>query len=284
MSVEAMSWAFSMPIPPAPKIVLLALANNADKAGKNCFPSLKLIVDNCVPMRLRTVQYHLKWLAEEAKLITITPWFQASGRQTSNLYELCLTTTYCGEGARSCRGGRVQEVAGGRVQEVAGGRVQEVAPLLNPDPNLDLRKLEEDPLKPPAGGHVPAVVVRYEEDFESFWSIFPNKIGKKAAYRAWKKARDKPSIEQIVKAVQEALRSKKWREGFIPNPATWLNQGRWDDQPEGITSTLSVAKACVSVAPRHAQGEVCPPEVAAQLSRLFGKQFSFTADGQRGAA
>jgi hypothetical protein len=127
-------------------------------------------------------------------------------------------------------------------------------------------------------------VVGCAEEFEEFWKVYPRKVGKKAAKHAWKQARDKPSLERIVIAVQAAIRTPKWREGIIPNPATWLNQGRWDDQHEGDVSKLSGGKACVPVAPRQAQGEECPPEVAAKLSRLLGKTFSFTADLKEGAA
>ena len=46
----------------------------------------------------------------------------------------------------------------------------------------------------------------------------------------------KPTAElhdQIVKAVEVQKQSEQWtRENgrFIPNPSTWLNQGRWDDE------------------------------------------------------
>ena len=170
MSNEAMAWAFAQPIPPAPKMVLLALANNANKNGTNCFPSIKLIVENCVPMKVRTVQYHLKWLAEEAKLITITPWFQSTGRQTSNLYELRMTTTYCSEGAESCTGEGAESCT---------GRVQKVAPLLNLK-NLNLRKIdpkkiepkkkEEDCAQPSA---VAVVARRYAEAYRSRYKADP---------------------------------------------------------------------------------------------------------------
>lgn len=66
--------------------------------------------------------------------------------------------------------------------------------------------------------------------FERFWEAYPRKVGKKAAWASWKKARDKPSIERILQAVQVAKQTRKWREGIIPNPTTWLNQGRWADE------------------------------------------------------
>jgi hypothetical protein len=66
--------------------------------------------------------------------------------------------------------------------------------------------------------------------FNAFWSAYPKRVGKKEASRAWDRAKDRPPIADILAAILRAEQSKQWRDGFIPNPATWLNQGRWDDE------------------------------------------------------
>ena len=41
-------------------------------------------------------------------------------------------------------------------------------------------------------------------------------------------------IDQILKALAWQVRSEQWcKDGgqYIPNPATYLNQGRWQDEP-----------------------------------------------------
>lgn len=72
------------------------------------------------------------------------------------------------------------------------------------------------------------------EMFASFWKAYPKKIGKGAAEKAWKKIPDvKAVFEQILGAVVAQCRSSQWlKEGgqFIPHPATWLNQKRWEDE------------------------------------------------------
>jgi hypothetical protein len=71
------------------------------------------------------------------------------------------------------------------------------------------------------------------EGFTAFWDSYPKKVGKKAALSAWGKAKDKPSTDAIVAAVARQCKSDKWQEEggkYIPNPSTWLNQGRWDDE------------------------------------------------------
>ena len=74
-----------------------------------------------------------------------------------------------------------------------------------------------------------------ERRFAEFWTAYPKKVGKKAAQKAWEKAKpDAELFEKIMQAVATAKTSEQWlREGgrFIPNPSTWINQGRWDDEP-----------------------------------------------------
>lgn len=71
-------------------------------------------------------------------------------------------------------------------------------------------------------------------DFNTFWDAYPNKVARKAAFKAWEKAKDRPHIADILNALQKAKQSKQWTKDngeFIPHPATWINSGRWDDHP-----------------------------------------------------
>lgn len=73
----------------------------------------------------------------------------------------------------------------------------------------------------------------YTDKFEEFWKEYPKKVGKREAYRAFKKV--KAPLPDLLDAVRKQKRSAMWAKEngrFIPNPATWLNQGRWEDQVE----------------------------------------------------
>ena len=73
----------------------------------------------------------------------------------------------------------------------------------------------------------------YTSDFLEFWKVYPKKKGKKKAFKAWRIAKDKPAIENILQSVQSQLKSKDWNKEdgqFIPHPASWLNGGCWDDE------------------------------------------------------
>lgn len=71
--------------------------------------------------------------------------------------------------------------------------------------------------------------------FESFWAIYPRKVGKDSAWRAWQKRNPSEDVTQaIVAALAWQVKQDNWvREGgrYVPNPATWLHQGRWQDEP-----------------------------------------------------
>jgi hypothetical protein len=74
--------------------------------------------------------------------------------------------------------------------------------------------------------------VLYEADFTEFWQAYPKKVGKYAALKAWDK--NKPQLQNILNALQWQKNSTQWKKDggkFIPNPATYLNEGRWQDEP-----------------------------------------------------
>lgn len=71
--------------------------------------------------------------------------------------------------------------------------------------------------------------------FEGFWAAYPKKVGKDAARKAFGKRKpDQLLVDRMLAAIGTQAQSEQWlKDGgkYIPNPATWLNQGRWDDEP-----------------------------------------------------
>lgn len=74
--------------------------------------------------------------------------------------------------------------------------------------------------------------VENRDQFEIFWSEYPRKIGKKEAKISFSKLNLTDELfETIMKAVELQTKSEQWQsEIFIPNPANWLNQERWNDE------------------------------------------------------
>ena len=81
----------------------------------------------------------------------------------------------------------------------------------------------------------------YIEQFDLFYSKYPKKIGKQKAIQAWGKLDLKDGLlEKILKSLEAQKESKQWQKDdgeFIPHPATWLNQERWND--EGVENEES---------------------------------------------
>jgi len=68
-------------------------------------------------------------------------------------------------------------------------------------------------------------------NFPEFWSLCTKKVGKANAEKAYLKALKTVSHETIIKGFKVALRSWEGTDRqYIPNPATWLNGGGWDDE------------------------------------------------------
>lgn len=73
-----------------------------------------------------------------------------------------------------------------------------------------------------------------DRDFDLFWEAYPKKVGKKDALKALQKARKSgcPKIGVLIAAIEKQRKSGQWRRDggqYIPNPATWINRGQWDD-------------------------------------------------------
>jgi hypothetical protein len=68
--------------------------------------------------------------------------------------------------------------------------------------------------------------------FDDFWAIYWRKEGKGAARRAFEKAlKGGVQAQTIVAAAAAQAASYLAKEPrFRPHPATWLNEGRWDDE------------------------------------------------------
>jgi len=72
------------------------------------------------------------------------------------------------------------------------------------------------------------------DDFDVFWVKYPRKEGKEKARTAFEYVN--VPLEVLLKAVEAQKGSAQWtNEGgrYIPSPATWLRDKRWEDQLPG---------------------------------------------------
>lgn len=92
-----------------------------------------------------------------------------------------------------------------------------------------------------------------EKQFDKFWQAYPKKVSKKQAQKSWKKIN--PSLElfeKILKALEMVKQTEQWKKDngkFIPYPATWLNQERWNDEINMMQDNKPVIEPKIKIKP-----------------------------------
>lgn len=67
--------------------------------------------------------------------------------------------------------------------------------------------------------------------FVDWWAVYPNKTGKKPAEQKWRSMKLDAKADLLIADVQaRRMNDDGWQRGFVPNPLTYLNQERWNDQ------------------------------------------------------
>ena len=85
-----------------------------------------------------------------------------------------------------------------------------------------------------------------------FWEAYPRKKGKaaaKAKFIAKAKAYGVSAIMDGLERSKAEWARKGTEVDFIPHPATWLNQGRWEDEPDGRDAAKPARRSTVNAEP-----------------------------------
>lgn len=145
------------------------------------------------------------------------------------------------EGARStARPGARPTARQGRAAQRGGGALHSA-----PNESHGTRATNENPPRPPAasaqGLLLPAearplagrtyATAGHDVAFDRFWQLYPRRVGKIAARKAWTKALRSAPDHVIIAGAQRFAADPNREPEYTPHPATWLNAGRWDDEP-----------------------------------------------------
>lgn len=76
-------------------------------------------------------------------------------------------------------------------------------------------------------------------EFDRFWSLFPNKVGRRDAEKSFAAALQRASFADIMAGLQRYAAKTDDRPWC--NPTTFLNQDRWKDQPAASPRPSSTA-------------------------------------------
>lgn len=106
------------------------------------------------------------------------------------------------------------------------------------------------------------------DPFDEFWTVWPRKVSKSDARKAWDKAVTKGRTDPaaiLAAATSYAARCELMRQDpkYIPHPATWLNRRSWDDDLDAAMPLPALA--------RTGDGTPPPSDFDAHMARFLAR-------------
>lgn len=78
---------------------------------------------------------------------------------------------------------------------------------------------------------------KHDENFDKFWELYPKKLAKNDALKAWNKATKKKTADELLRLTKLYAESKLPDYQYIPYPASWLNKELYDAVEEAPKPT-----------------------------------------------
>lgn len=112
------------------------------------------------------------------------------------------------------------------------------SPLVPPSQVSPTPPSNSPPYNPPNSKKNQTNVCQKKDGFDYWWEEYPHKVGKGAARLAYARALTKTNHEELVNGIIRYISTKPPDRDYC-NPATWLNQERWNDQPAEIENATN---------------------------------------------
>lgn len=212
----------------ATRLLLLAIADEANDDGLlAAYKRSQVQLAKKMHAHVRTVPRAVEAAVALGELTVV----QQGGGSTEATYQLCLPTLGEMPGPTPGKAPGVPPAARqgtpGSTPPPTPGRLPGLLPTSN---------------NPPSPLH-PVVAAEHADGFAAFWLVYPRKVDKPAAERAYRRARvaaDHPSIMEGLARWADYWRRQPDSTSFTPYPATWLNGRRWQDNPAALHSARQV--------------------------------------------
>ena len=113
--------------------------------------------------------------------------------------------------------------------------------------------------------------------WDEFWKIYPLKVGKGAALKAFDKAIKRATPQEIIDGAKQYANDPNRNPGYTAHASTWLNADRWADpllpQKPPTGGARAIITTPTAVPPRYTaedapQGAPMPESVRALLGRM----------------
>lgn len=107
-----------------------------------------------------------------------------------------------------------------------------------------------------------------EATFADFWCLFPKRICRMEAEKAWIKLSPAQRVDALVGlCAWRPVWIAENRLQYVPNASTWLNQQRWTDELPDQWA-VSHASHVVAKLPESGKREPMPEHVKAAIAKL----------------
>ena len=183
---------------PATKIVLYWIADHHNESTGDCFPSITRLAE-LAEMSRRAVEGHIATL-EQLNLVHRISRMRPNGSKTSNVYQLNLIK-----------------------QDAQNLRMPPAESAHAHTQNLRIHNLGNNNL-----GNITS---NNTAIFDDLWKIYPKKVGKGQARKAFNAALRKVDYDKIHSALIDYVKVSTGKDKkYLPHLSTWLNGERWDDE------------------------------------------------------
>ena len=214
MSADAVGYVYRhSPYSGATFAIHLGIADTVNDTHGNRF---YMATDNLAKktrMSRRTAQRALDQLEQDLFIVKIVEANQHSPATYQFLFPENVVIFETRPGVTSVQSGVTSETSGVTSETARGDTT-------TPKPNTTQKKPKE-------------LSAENKAAFEEWWTLYPKKLKKEDARKAWKTATKKTTPADIIKATRYQLdrpESQLSREHqYIPYPATWLRAGSYDD-------------------------------------------------------
>ena len=233
MSLDAMLWALKeAPVSdPTEALILVALADAANSDGTAAFPSRNTIAEwaRCsvptVARRLKALEGRGLIERGDQNLVAILTKIPPDRRPV--VWNLRLDKRRINLIGRSPEPNDVSpepnDVSLGTERRIT---VDTQTVLNRPEPSLTVQEGK-------ASKRTSQMSPDDVEAFEAWWKVYPRRVSKGSARKAYLTALSKTSHERLLQAAQSFAKAKEaegTEERYIPHPTTWLNGERWEDE------------------------------------------------------
>ena len=218
------------------RMVLLAIADLQGEIG--AWPSIATLA-RMTNSSERSVQRDIKELEELGELVVFARQAPTRDRYRPNLYWVNLPSV-----AHLIDGRIIPQEVTNRRQEVTNS-AQEVTDSAQEVTTVAYKPLLE-PLKEPLLNNSPKPTAgeAYIDNFARFWTLYPRKVEKLDARKAFDKAYAEYGDEVLAGVERLAADLNLPEKRFIPYPASWLRAGGWTNEPypERVKSPEELAR------------------------------------------